>query len=107
MVRFKWRCFMSYFLRQTKKKKGTYLEVYDSYWDKDKKQSRTKYVESIGFLEDLISDEIPDPVEYYKEYVKQKNEERSAVFAEETRPRAFSAPMEQPHKTVFIPLSCR
>jgi len=42
---------MAYFLRKTKKKKGTYLEVYDSFWDKDKKQSRTKYVESIGFLE--------------------------------------------------------
>jgi transposase len=95
MVRLKWRAFMAYFLRKTKKKKGTYLEVYDSFWDKDKKQSRTKYVESIGFLEDLISDEIPDPVEYYNEYVKRKNEERSAAFADETRPRASSVPMEK------------
>ncbi len=24
---------MAYFLRQEKKKKGTYLQMYDSYWD--------------------------------------------------------------------------
>lgn len=28
---------MAYFLRQEKKKKGTYLQMYDSYWDKEKK----------------------------------------------------------------------
>ena len=27
---------MAYFLRQEKKKKGTYLQMYDSYWDKEK-----------------------------------------------------------------------
>ena len=85
---------MAYFLRQEKKKKGLYLQMYDSYWDKDLKQSRTKNVMAFGYVEDLISDEIPDPVAYYKEFVKQKNEERSAVFAEETRPRAFTAPVE-------------
>ena len=85
---------MAHFLRQEKKKKGLYLQMYDSYWDKDLKQSRTKNVMAFGYVEDLISDEIPDPVAYYKEFVKQKNEERSAVFAEETRPRAFTAPVE-------------
>lgn len=85
---------MAYFLRKTKKKKGTYLEVYDSYWDKDKKDSRTKYVESIGFVEELISDDVPDPVAYYKEYVKRKNEERAASLKDETRPRAFTVPVE-------------
>ncbi|MGN0484217.1 MAG: IS1634 family transposase [Lachnospiraceae bacterium] len=85
---------MAYFLRQEKKKKGLYLQMYDSYWDKDLKQSRTKNVMAFGYVEDLISDEMPDPVAYYKEFVKQKNEERSAAFAEETRPRAFTSPVE-------------
>lgn len=85
---------MAYFLRKEKKKKGTYLQMYDSFWDKEKKESRTKSVMAFGYVEELISDEMPDPVAYYKEYVRQKNEERTASVAEETRPRAFSAPVE-------------
>lgn len=56
---------MAYFLRQEKKKKGTYLQMYDSYWDKEKKESRTKSVMAFGYVEELISDELPDPVAYY------------------------------------------
>ena len=86
---------MAYFLRQEKKKKGIYLQMYDSYWDKEKKESRTKSVMAFGYVEELISDEIPDPVSYYKEYVNQKNKERAATLAEETRPRAFGSPVEK------------
>lgn len=85
---------MAYFLRQERKKKGNYLQMYDSYWDKELKQSRTKNVMAFGYVEELVSDEMPDPVAYYKEYVKQKNAEREALLAEETRPRAFNGPSE-------------
>ena len=57
--------FMAYFLRKEKKKKGTYLQMYESFWDKDKKQPRTKNVKSFGYVEDLISGEIPDPIKFY------------------------------------------
>ena len=86
---------MAYFLRQEKKKKGTYLQMYDSYWDKEKKESRTKSVMAFGYVEELVSDDIPDPVAYYKEYVYLKNVERAASLAEETRPRAFGSPVEK------------
>lgn len=86
---------MAYYLRQTKKKKGTYLQMYESFWDKDKKQARSKNVCAFGYAEELVSDEIPDPIAYYKNYVKQKNEERAAFITEETRPRAFMFPIEQ------------
>ena len=33
---------MAYFLRQEKKKKGVYLQMYDSYWDKEKKAATFK-----------------------------------------------------------------
>lgn len=85
---------MSYYLRQTEKKKGTYLQVYESKWDKDLKQPRSHSVEAIGYIDDLRSDEIPDPVAYYKRYVDNMNDERAALVAEETRPRAFKAPVE-------------
>jgi len=85
---------MAYFLRKEKKKKGTYLQMYESFWDKDKKQPRTKNVKSFGYVEDLISCEIPDPVKFYSDYVKEQNENRTKVLSEESRPRAFSNPVE-------------
>ncbi len=86
---------MAYYLRQTRKQKGTYLQVYESRWNKELKQPRSKSIEAIGYVEELISDEMPDPVAYYKNYVDKLNQERIALFADETRPRAFAAPMEQ------------
>ena len=85
---------MAYFLRQEKKKKGIYLQMYETRWDKDKKQPRSKSIETFGYVNELISDDIPDPVAYYKEYVKKREEERLAQYAEETRPRAFQKPIE-------------
>lgn len=85
---------MAYFLRKEKKKKGTYLQMYESFWDKDKKQPRTKNVKSFGYVEDLISGEIPDPVKFYSDYVKEQNENRTKVLSEEYRPRAFSTSVE-------------
>ena len=33
---------MAYYLRKEKKKKGIYLQMYESYWDKDKKAATFK-----------------------------------------------------------------
>ena len=85
---------MAYYLRKDKKKRGTYLQMYDRYWDKEKKQARSKSIQAFGYLDDLISDEMPDPVAYYEAYVHRKNEERAASIAEETRPRAFTFPVD-------------
>lgn len=85
---------MAYYLRKENKKKGTYLQMYESYWDKEKKQPRSKSVMTFGYVHELISDEIPDPVAYYTDFVAEKNKERAAAFTEETRPRAFVAPVE-------------
>ena len=41
---------MAYFLRKEKKKKGTYLQMYKSFWDKDKKQPRTRNYQETGPL---------------------------------------------------------
>lgn len=85
---------MAYYLRKESKKKGIYLQMYESHWDKEKKQPRSKSVMAFGYVQDLISDEIPDPITYYTDFVAKKNEERAAAFIEETRPRAFAAPAE-------------
>ncbi len=85
---------MAYYLRKEKKKKGTYLQMYESHWDKEKKQPRSKSVMTFGYVNDLISDELPDPIAYYTDFVNRKNEERAAALAEETRPRTFASPVE-------------
>lgn len=68
--------------------------MYESHWDKERKQPRSKSVMAFGYVEDLISGEIPDPVAYYTDFVAKKNQERAAALSEETRPRAFAAPVE-------------
>lgn len=85
---------MAYYLRKENKKKGTYLQMYESHWDKEKKQPRSKSVMAFGYVHELISDEIPDPIAYYTDFVAKKNKERAAAFAEDIRPRAFASPVE-------------
>lgn len=80
---------MAYFLRQEKKKNRTYLQMYENFWDKQKKQPRTRHIETFGYVDELISDEMPDPVTHFQAYVKEREAERLASQAEETRPRAF------------------
>lgn len=86
---------MAYYLRQDKKKKGLYLQMYESFWDKEKKQPRSRNIESFGYVSELISDEIPDPVSYYQKYVTEKNREHAASVADETRPRVFATQLEK------------
>ena len=86
---------MAYYLRQDKKKKGLYLQMYESFWDKEKKQPRSRNIESFGYVSELISDEIPDPVSYYQKYDAEKNREHAASVADETRPRVFATQLEK------------
>lgn len=69
--------------------------MYENYWDKEKKQPRSKNIESFGYVSKLTSETIPDPIAYYKEYVQKKNEEKAIAIAEETRPRAFNCQQEK------------
>ena len=85
---------MAYYLRQSKKGGRNYLQMYESYWDKEKKQPRSKYIQAFGYVDELICDEIPDPVSFFKEYVAKENKKVSDLVAQEKRPRAFNAPVE-------------
>ena len=78
---------MAYYLRISHTKKGDYLQMYESRWNAELKQPRSSHVESFGYVSELVSDTIPDPVAYYTEYVEKKNAERKASLAESTRKR--------------------
>jgi transposase len=85
---------MAYFLRQEKKKNGVYLQMYETYWDKDKKQPRSRSIRAFGYVDDLVSAEMPDPIEFYRHFVEQENLKRAESLAGETRPRAFAEVQE-------------
>lgn len=67
-------CFMAYRLDVRKQIKGTYLIIQKKYWDKVKKQSRTKHHKSLGYLHDLQK-QYPDPITHFKEIISQMNAE--------------------------------
>lgn len=85
---------MAYFLRQEKKKHGVYLQMYETYWDKDRKQPRCRSIRAFGYVEDLRSPDMPDPIGFYKDLVGRENARRAELLAEETRPRAFAEVQE-------------
>ena len=69
---------MAYRLDVRKQRKGTYLIIQKKYWDKEKKQSRTKHHKSLGYLHDLQK-QYPDPVSHFKEFISQMNAEEKGT----------------------------
>jgi len=65
------------FLRKaTNSKTGrTYLSIVHCYWDSDSKKSRTKTIQSIGFLDELEK-EFADPISHFTAIASQMEEER-------------------------------
>jgi len=86
---------MSYYLRSENRKKGVYLQIYDRHWDKNLKQARSTHFQSVGYIQDLISEEMRDPVSFYKQYVAELNQKKKEESKEETRTRAFVASVEK------------
>ena len=86
---------MAYFLRKDKKEKGLYLQIYETFWVKELKQPRSKCIMSIGYLNDLKSDQMPDPIAHYQGVVDDMNSKLAASRHEETRPRAFQRVIEK------------
>lgn len=64
-----------YLKKSTRKKTGrTHLAIVQGYWDSDKKQSRTKTIKSIGYL-DILEKQYKDPIAHFEDIVKQMNED--------------------------------
>ena len=45
---------MSYFLKKTKNKKGTYLQIYESYYDPERKGGAHRSYKPLGYVHELI-----------------------------------------------------
>lgn len=67
---------MIYYLKKsTPSSKGEYLQIYENHYDYETKKKITKSFKKLGYVCDLISDDMPDPVAYYKKYVEEMNKE--------------------------------
>lgn len=74
MVLILWRCAMAYFLKKTKLKNKTYLAIYESFYDPNKKETAHKCYKSLGALETHLKNGIEDPIAYFQREVDALNE---------------------------------
>lgn len=95
---------MAYFLKKTTNKKGTYLQIYESYYDPERKGGAHRSYKPIGYVHELQNNGIDDPVSYYGEEVKKLNQEHKKSKLDEKQ-RTISD--ETPEKLIgYFPLKC-
>ena len=73
---------MAYFLKQTKVYGRIYLQISETVYNKKTKKSSNKCYKKIGYLDDLTSEKITDPISYYKSEVKKLNDKRTKEIEE-------------------------
>ena len=66
---------MAYFLKKTNNKKGTYLQIYSSFYDPERGHTAHKSFKPIGYVHELQAKGIDDPISFYKEEVNKLNQE--------------------------------
>ena len=73
---------MAYFLKKSNYKKGTYLQIYESFYDPERKGGAHRSYKALGYVHELQAQGIDDPVSFYQEEVKKLNQEFQAAKAE-------------------------
>jgi transposase len=66
---------MSYFLKKTNNKKGTYLQIYESFYDPARKGGAHRSYKAIGYVHELQEKGIDDPISYFSEEVQKLNQD--------------------------------
>ena len=64
---------MAYFLKKTNNKKGTYLQIYESYYDPDRKGGAHRSYKPIGYVHELVESGIADPFSHFQVEVDELN----------------------------------
>lgn len=93
---------MAYFLKKTNTKKGTYLQIYESYYDPERKGGAHRSYKPIGYVHQLQAEGIDDPIAFYKDEVQKLNQELKKTKQEE---KARQISEESPEKLLgYFPL---
>lgn len=103
---------MAYFLKKTKNKKGIYLQIYESYYDPERKGGAHRSYRPIGYIHELQADGIDDPIAFYSEEVQKLNREyKEKKQAEKMRQISDESPEKLlgyfPIKNLNDSLSCK
>lgn len=103
---------MSYFLKKTKNKKGTYLQIYESFYDPERKGGAHRSYRPIGYVHELQEKGIDDPISFYGEEVKKLNQEfREKKQQEKSRQISEESPEKLlgyfPLKNINDSLGCK
>lgn len=86
---------MAYFLKKTKNKKGIYLQIYESYYDPERKGGAHRSYKPIGYVRELQANGMEDPIAVFgeevqklnQEYKKKKQAEKERKISEESPER--------------------
>ena len=103
---------MAYFLKKTKNKKGIYLQIYESYYDPERKGGAHRSYKPIGYVHELQANGIDDPIAVFgeevqklnQEYKKKKQTEKERKISEES-PEKFLGYF--PLKNINDSLGCK
>ena len=68
---------MAYFLKKTNNKKGTYLQIYESYYDPERKGGAHRSYKPIGYIHELVNKGIDDPISYFQAEVARLNQQHN------------------------------
>lgn len=66
---------MAYFLKKTKNKKGIYLQIYESYYNPERKGGAHRSYKPIGYVHELQANGMEDPIAVFGEEVQKLNQE--------------------------------
>jgi len=82
MVLFDGGATMAYFLKKSNLKKGLYLQIYESFYNPEKKQTSHRAHKALGYASRLMDEGIADPVAYFSLVVEQMNADAKAEKAQ-------------------------
>lgn len=96
--------FMAYFLKKSNYKKGTYLQIYESFYDPERKGSAHHSYKALGYVLELQAKGIKDPISFYQEEVMKLNQELNAA---KSANKARQISDGSPEKLIgYFPLKC-
>ena len=75
---------MAYFLKQTKQGDRIYLQISETTYNNVTKKSSNRVYQKLGYLDALISEEMPDPIAFYKAKIVKMNKKLEQQKAEES-----------------------
>lgn len=93
---------MAYFLKKSNYKKGTYLQIYESFYDPERKGGAHRSYKVLGYVHELQAKGIDDPISFYQDEVIKLNQELNAA---KTANKARQISDDSPEKLIgYFPL---